>query len=268
METTQHAEKLLCGFDNQVRNWSDATKMREYASASAIAIHALRRCLAQEKKSSCADERVICSRGRVLFNGLRDYANLMQITAVSFWLENTNAVELVWDLLHDARDRIDACTDFLADDFSSAILAELGNVENSINERFGTGFYSSPEVTYGRLLCTICEKDVRGCTHEPGRYYDGRYCQVYPVDPNPHCVAMVEKPADPRCRIWPWLPREEDGDHIVLRGVPILISFSLFGGEGPGERIDLGEIFQRKSTKHKNSNAWIRSRGGRRARRR
>jgi len=52
-----------------------------------------------------------------------------------------------------------------------------------------------------RLDCSICRERYSKCEHLRGKPYMGRFCEVIHRDPMGHHVALVETPADKRCRV-------------------------------------------------------------------
>jgi hypothetical protein len=168
---------------------------------------------------------------RIVLNGLMDIAEVCMIAECSGWLEKPAAVEAVWELIFDGRDRLDGYSG-ISREFVEFSLAFVEGPFNEIQTRYGHGVYCSWEVTIDSLTCSICDGDVRGCEHESGGWYDGQQCVVKPTGIKPVAIALVENPRDPRCRIWPWcvISRGSDGS---VRYKSLI--YCIFQPEGPEE---------------------------------
>jgi len=70
--------------------------------------------------------------------------------------------------------------------------------------------FMSSGLIVGRQTCSICQADYEACDHVPGRPYWGRFCQIQSHDIQLDHAAVVEHPADKRCRL---ISRPVEGGH-------------------------------------------------------
>ncbi len=61
--------------------------------------------------------------------------------------------------------------------------------------------FMSSGLIVGRQTCSICQTNYEACDHVPGRPYWGRFCQIQSHDIQLDHAAVVEHPADKRCRV-------------------------------------------------------------------
>jgi hypothetical protein len=180
---------------------------------------------------------------RVFLNGLRDFANLKLILAREDWIDYPNAVEEAWRLAHDAKDRLTGGHSGLSEGSKAHFKAELNQFFEQIREQFGPGVYCSWEMTCKSMTCSVCGMDVRGCNHISGRWYDGTLCEYHVTGGEVTSISVVDRPKDPRCRIWPWKLKQEMDGRKVFSDVPIYIAFRLEGDDEHGGVIDLAMLF-------------------------
>lgn len=211
--------------------WQQAMNAREFERAPEIAIVAIRRHNSARAKWHSFGSGKFHRELRVVLNGLRDLSNLCLIVTQDGWLARPRMVEEAWDRLHDAEARLNYSG--LEAEFRTSCLAIVNEARDAIQSRFGTGLYTSWEVTFERTECTICNLDIRSCEHIPGEWYENQVCRIHPVDLRTVAVALVENPRDPRCRIWPWNKRETNPDGTrVIKDIPI---FRIFDLDGPAD---------------------------------
>uniref|UniRef100_B0T6I3 Uncharacterized protein n=1 Tax=Caulobacter sp. (strain K31) TaxID=366602 RepID=B0T6I3_CAUSK len=107
--------------------------------------------------------------------------------------------EAAWDCL------VDAQTSAL-----SATRAHPGfaHVEHHFNRLeaieqlvFPPQVFMSSGLIVGRQACSICQADYESCDHVAGRPYWGRFCRIQGHDLQLDHAAIVEHPADKRCRV-------------------------------------------------------------------
>lgn len=222
--------------NERINWWRTAIDNRSYRRAAKVAIEGIRELC---QSSGCQAQ--LRFDLRVLLNGLRDLANLCAITAHIGWCDNTKAVEKAWRFAHDALARIERYHG-IEEEFPDYCLEMIRPFFETVKKRFGHGIYTSWEVLYDGLICTICELDTRECAHVAGRWYGDRLCQNMAKHTNMTGVAIVDNPRDPRCRIWPW---QRVKDEYVYEHVPIYIEFAIEGEEDGGSSVNVAELFRK-----------------------
>jgi hypothetical protein len=227
--------------NESIVRWQLSMDEGRFAEAAGIVIEAIRQHSARQVDRCSTRDAKFHRDVRVVLNGLRDLANLSLVAAQDMWLEMPRAVERAWSLAQDAQDRLDY-SGLNADlkDYCGGIMTA---VLRAIQSRFGSGLYTSWEVLFDRAECTICQADIRGCDHVPGRWYGEQVCQMRAIGLRPVAVALVEHPRDPRCRIWPWDRLEDGPGGVRVYEVPIYIIFDPEGPEDGGSVIDIRELF-------------------------
>lgn len=161
----------------------------------------------------------------ILLRGLLDYSELMNILTTHDWYKKPQCIEKAWIQLCDCKDRLRYASRFYNCETVELVIKSIGSIEQMFERNFGKGLYMSIDVSAEKELCNICGNDIRACSHIVGEMYDGDVCVTIPQNLREGAVALVENPADPRCRIWPWNSREE-GDTIVNE-CTILTCFSV-----------------------------------------
>lgn len=163
----------------------------------------------------------------ILFRGLENFINLKKKTNSSIWFKNTSLVEKLWVELCDCKDRFDYVSNYLGGDALDWIRSEITNFEKKFELYFGKGRYSSSAFRAKKIECSICGNDMRSCNHLSGAIYDGKMCKGIVTDiANVDHVALVENPADPRCRLWPWNAKKNEDSSLTISGI-MLTSFRL-----------------------------------------
>ena len=141
----------------------------------------------------------------ILAKSLEDLIELVDLTKDGTWTNDNKLVEVIWDKLWDAKERLDKfkshCTEGGVLD---GIYDQLEKLESDFREIFGSGIYMSPVLLIKSAECTICGKNIKACSHIPGNLYDGISCKEKVVDFELHGADIVQSPFDMRCRIWPW----------------------------------------------------------------
>jgi hypothetical protein len=167
-------DHTIADFANQQFEWRDkALTSGSCRRAGGIAIQAIR---ALTKTGHAPDIAPIIFDLKIFFNALRDIANFLAITTRDGWLEHPKAVDEAWRLANDAETRLSLVRGMNQSHFAPYRKQILAFFE-IIRERFGEGLYSSWEVEFEKIVCTVCELDTRECVHVPGRWYDGVLCR-------------------------------------------------------------------------------------------
>jgi hypothetical protein len=139
----------------------------------------------------------------ILFRGLLDYLELLETLSAHDWYKKPKFVEKAWIQLCDCKDRLRYVSRFHSNRTIDTVIKSIEYTEQTFEKNFDNGLYLSIDVTAEKELCNICRKDIRTCSHIVGRIYDGNICKPMPQNLRGRAVALVENPADPRCRIWP-----------------------------------------------------------------
>ncbi|TWT55488.1 hypothetical protein [Allorhodopirellula solitaria] len=226
-----------------VFDWATHVDQGREEDAIAITIIAIREAVSRDRAAKTLEEEEYILGCRVLLNALRDLANIGLTTRHPDWIKYPKAVEVCWDLSHDARERLTSYSGIDLD-FARRWATRATELIQDIDSAFGPGLYCSWEMEFDGLICSICGNDVRGCEHIPGKRYGRKRCALTPKGGQPRAIAIVENPRDPRCRIWPWAKRREEDGHAVVSDIPIFKLFRLEGNDDGGSIVDLEELFQ------------------------
>ena len=163
----------------------------------------------------------------IFMRGIFDCTRLSLIVdSNTDWDKDNKTLEFVWITLCDAWERLAFSYSFCQGRAIDMALLSLNRLERYYLQRFGSGSYVSPGIESDGCLCSICLQDIRACSHVPGKLYNGTFCSMQPINPSPAHVALVDSPADRRCRIWPWnIEDPQDGE--VKISMMVMCSFSL-----------------------------------------
>lgn len=170
-----------------------------------------------EKSSEIKNESLIFG---ILFRGLENFITLKKKTKPSIWFKNTKLVEDLWIELCDCNDRFNYVSNYLTSDELDWILSQTANLENIFEFHFGKGLYSSIAIRAKNIECSICGDDLRSCNHMNGAIYDGKLCEGFATNlkKGDH-VAIVEKPDNLRCRLWPWNIKKKENSPTEISGI-------------------------------------------------
>lgn len=174
----------------------------------------------QKHRSEMANDLFVIA---ILVRAYLDYLKLDRITKEVNWIDEHSSVESVWIMLCDLNDRLD----YLSTSMRGVSLNEMGrkaaDIGFSIYSRFGPGTYLSPEMLCKKVECSICGKNIKACTHIPGRLYNGVRCTEVPRNCSLRSVAIVTQPKDRRCRIWPWQLKKTEENRTISEVVILTI---------------------------------------------
>lgn len=145
----------------------------------------------------------------ITFKAFQDYAELGKITVQANWDQNNSNLESVWLKLWNAKDRLDSVRSKIQSIIVEKIYLNLENLLDQYRQNFGNGLYASPEILIKKEVCSICQKDIRACSHIKGRWYNGNICRGIAENVEMKTISLVTVPRDPRCRIWPWREKED-----------------------------------------------------------
>ena len=119
---------------------------------------------------------------------------------LSMWLalKDDNAAK-AWGHLISAQEAIGAVqrTDIVFPDIQQH-LQRLMLIERLV---FPPQIYMSIGSIVHEVRCCICGSDYEECDHIAGNPYWGKFCSMIPGEIEPDHVALVDEPADKRCRV-------------------------------------------------------------------
>lgn len=164
----------------------------------------------------------------ILFRGLQDLTELCELTTSRNWITKPITVERAWISLCNCKGRIDYASRYVISNDLTNLKNMVQYYEDCFSERYGPGVYTSPEMLIKSVKCNVCDKDFTTCEHISGAIYNGVLCKGIVEEIIPQKVSIVDKPKDPRCRLWPWnLKKVNESDSAyTIRGA-ILSSFTL-----------------------------------------
>jgi hypothetical protein len=155
----------------------------------------------------------------VFFRSLYDFCLIQEIISEPNWERNFKKIESLWWHYCNCRERVDFWTGHFGGGRLGDFLKSLSTVDDFFLNTFGSGAYMSPTFVSEKLLCSICENDLRGCEHIAGRVYSGRLCFGRPQGIRMESVSLVTSPHDPRCRIWPWSIKDGKSESQIIASV-------------------------------------------------
>jgi hypothetical protein len=150
----------------------------------------------------------------ITFRGLLDYMDSLETFPDCDWCRKPKCVEKTWVQLCNSKDRMRFVRRFYKNETIDWVIESIDDLEQIIERKMGKRLYMSIDVEVEKELCNICGNDIRSCSHIVGNIYDGSICTKVPQNPKKGAVALVDKPADPRCCVWPWNTKDE-GDTLV-----------------------------------------------------
>jgi hypothetical protein len=141
----------------------------------------------------------------MLAKSFEDLINLAQLTKDKAWPEDNKKTELIWQVLWDAKERLDKFNSHcLESGLFENIYKQLKRLEMYFYDYFGKGVYMSPVIKIKKAICSICGLNIKACNHIPGNIFHGNPCREVVEDMEIYGADMVQSPHDMRCRIWPW----------------------------------------------------------------
>lgn len=156
----------------------------------------------------------------MLLRSIYDFALLVEETVQPGWVSNHFKVMKIWYRFCNCRERFDFAQGFCQGPIVDHVLKFLTETEQTFLANFGPGTFFSPTLVIDDLICSICERDIRGCEHLSGTLYNGKLCQgvarKFRFKENGNVGSLVSVPRDPRCRIWPWQANEKELKFLYL----------------------------------------------------
>lgn len=141
----------------------------------------------------------------LLAKAFEDITTLAELTSDKNWPDDNSKTEIIWQVLWDAKERLDIFESHYSDkDTFQDLYQQLKKLEHFFYDLFGKGIYMSPVILVKKATCTICEMNIKGCMHIPGKLYNGKVCREKADKIQFQGADFVESPHDMRCRVWPW----------------------------------------------------------------
>jgi hypothetical protein len=97
---------------------------------------------------------------------------------------------------------------------------KLKDLERLEGQIFPPQTFSSAGFVVKRLDCSICGERYSKCEHLRGKPYRGRFCEVIHRDPRGDHIALVETPADKRCRVVSFKTKDGHRDKLSWEITP------------------------------------------------
>jgi len=145
----------------------------------------------------------------ILLRGLQDYISIKKIIEKDNWQNDNGLIEEVWMLMWDCKIRLEYGSNLYNHKVISIADDMIKSLKQLFLSKFGPGMYFSPDIIIEKVVCSICKRDFRACEHISGRIYNGTICRRIPGNVRLKSISLVEVPADPRCRVWPWRLKED-----------------------------------------------------------
>lgn len=140
----------------------------------------------------------------ILLKSVEDFSDLGILTSNKNWITDNAQIENIWIKMWNCSDRTAFSLRIFELKLIGYMFNELKRLENHFKAQFGNGLYTSPGIIKDDLICTICDNDIRTCSHIQGHVYSGKICRIKSEKIKLIEISIVEYPKDPRCRIWPW----------------------------------------------------------------
>lgn len=155
------------------------------------------------------DANLEAQTARAVASGDESRANLMLgfrcvfgslASELMMWLLlKSEEPEKAWDCLVDAQGSAVAAT--RAHPGFRHVEHHLQRLEAIEELVFPPQAFVSSGMIVSRQICKLCDADYEFCDHIAGMPYWGRFCTISGEEPRLDHVALVEHPADKRCRV-------------------------------------------------------------------
>lgn len=152
---------------------------------------------------------IVAEKERAIKDGIEDYANLLLgcecvtsalIAELKMWLLlKEGKPDAAWDELVTAQmASVDAVRAHPGFSHLSEHNRKLEAIEALV---FPPQVFISSGMIVGKQECSICGEEYGDCNHLVGKPYMGKFCYIIAKDLSIDHVAIVEHPADKRCRV-------------------------------------------------------------------
>ncbi|HEY6349661.1 MAG TPA: hypothetical protein VI636_09650 [Candidatus Angelobacter sp.] len=143
-------------------------------------------------------------------SGKEDYANVLLgcecvasglVSEINMWLLlKDGRPDEAWGALVDAQSRFLSATK--ADEGFAHLDQKVDRLKAIEQLIFPPQVFLSSGMIVKSQICSICEGEYEDCVHVKGRPYMGEFCTVRLIPSAVDHVAMVDKPANKRCRVF------------------------------------------------------------------
>lgn len=133
------------------------------------------------------------------FLGFECLIGSIRAELMMYLLLKKNMPNQAWEQLISAQI---GCVDAMrADEGFSSCEDRLSNLEKLEKTLFPKQVFNSAGFTAERIDCSICNTPYLKCSHLRGKVYMGQFCEIVHLNIKGNHLAIVENPADKRCRI-------------------------------------------------------------------
>lgn len=213
-----------------ISSWNDKKNQRKYREAKKIAGNIVECCKKIKNYpniSEIAQSEITLIA--IFFKGLEELSDLLAIQDAENWMADTNNICIVWNLLQNSEERLNASMNLLGikREILASINKSIDDVEQLFLNYFGPGQYVSPEILIKKTECSICHSDFRKCNHLQGVIYNGKLCKMMGGDIEIQSVSLVTEPRDRRCRIWQFNTEKKSDGTLLIKDLVTLTAFSI-----------------------------------------
>lgn len=146
--------------------------------------------------------RAILSKDSAIADGMLALSCLARALACElrvYLMLKSDEPEKAWNMLISAQENVDSA--MRADPRLRTFAEKAAQLRQLEDRLFPPQTFTSVGMLAKRQQCSICRQDYDECDHVAGRAYLGRFCSMLPEDVSTDHVAIVESPADRRCRL-------------------------------------------------------------------
>jgi hypothetical protein len=209
-------ENLEKYFDRFFSSWTKSFSLEDYTLCrDKIAIFIADLKPIYQHKLYGDSEKIVSNYSNIylflmLAKSFEDILHLVDLTKDKTWPQDQKKTELIWQILWDAKERMDIfCSHCSHPDQLERFYNLLKKLELCFYDLFGKGLYFSSVIIVKRAICNICNKNIKGCEHIPGNFYGGIRCKEIVQDMEFKGIDLVQSPHDMRCKVWPWNVSED-----------------------------------------------------------
>lgn len=218
--TTAASDNVHILVSASITSWNQNIQEKDFSNARIVLRESIQTLLELQKAHTLKDEKTLT----IIYIALHTLKAILDFTILIFLTENQDRlnenkiIELCWEKLWDTKERLEMISPYIKIDNTIVrmIISLFKALDKWYYKGFGPGMYSSPEIYVSSSNCSVCGKEIKKCVHIPGIIYSGVRCYSKPNDMSVKNVSIVFCAKDPRCRIWPWQLKEEDGTNTIV----------------------------------------------------
>jgi hypothetical protein len=189
----QDAFNDLADMSRPLLHLARSSRLQREAAAAADAM--LERIHTARLAAILSEDEVVAGRMLAFSCLARALASELRV----YLLLKSDEPEQAWNMLITAQENVDGA---MRADPRLRSFVEKGEQLRRLEEGlFPPQTFTSMGMLARRQRCSICRQDYDDCDHVAGRAYLGRFCSMIPEDVSTDHVAIVENPADRRCRL-------------------------------------------------------------------